>query len=261
MDNEMLELNEQQEQIAQQVPEQEQEQQPRIQQPKTYTQEEVDDIVSRRLARREGRLRREYDDTYGRLMTVLRTGTGKEDPGEIADSLAEFYGKRGVTVEQKPAYSEREEAILARAEAEDIIRSGDDEVAYEVERLAKLGAEKMSAREKAVFQSLANHRQNAQRNQQLSELGVSEEVYNGKEFRDFASKFTASTPVTDIYDIYSKLQPKKDIKPMGSMTNTESGDKGVKDFYSRDEALKFSQKDLDKNPALYQAIIKSMEKW
>lgn len=264
-----MEMNEQNE-IN--VDAQQQEAQPEVQQPveqtqepvttpKTYTQDEVNEIIGRRLARRENRIRKDYDEKYGRIHDVLRAGTGKEDLDDIADSLLEFYGQRGVKVPDKPVYSERDEAILAKAEAEDIIRAGEEDVVEELERLAKLGAEKMSSRQKAVFQSLATHRQNTERNQQLSQLGVAEEVYNGKEFKEFASKFAPSTPVTDIYDIYSKLQPKKDIKPMGSMKNIESGDQGVKDFYTREEALKFTQKDLDKNPALYKAIVKSMEKW
>jgi hypothetical protein len=48
---------------------------------------------------------------------------------------------------------------------------------------------------------------------------------------------------------------------MGSMKNSVSTDNGVKDFYSRDEALKFTQKDFDKNPALFDAVRKSMYKW
>lgn len=259
MENEEIKGNEQQEQQVQ-APEN-QEEPLRLQQPKTYTQEELDDIVGRRLARRENRLRKEYDSKYGRLEQVLRSGTGKEDLGEITEQLQQFYGQRGVTVPEKSGYSDREEAILAKAEAEDIIRSGYSEVVDEVERLAKIGVDKMSARDKTLFQTLAAYRQNEERTQQLSQLGVSEDVYKGKDFQDFAAKFASSTPVADIYDIYSKLKPKKDIKPMGSMVNQDSGDNGVKDFYTRDEALKYTQKDLDKNPALYQAIVKSMSKW
>ena len=48
---------------------------------------------------------------------------------------------------------------------------------------------------------------------------------------------------------------------MGSMKNSESGDNGVKEFYSVEEARKFSKKELDANPALFKAIEKSMLKW
>ena len=48
---------------------------------------------------------------------------------------------------------------------------------------------------------------------------------------------------------------------MGSMKNNTLKDSGVKDFYTRDEALKFTKKDFDKNPALYKAVEQSMLKW
>ena len=91
---------------------------------------------------------------------------------------------------------------------------------------------------------------------------MTEDVYTSQEFKDFAAKFNSNTPITEVYDLYNKtIKPKKEIKPMGSMKNTASDDKGVKEFYSRDEALKFTKKDFDKNPALYAAVQASMLKW
>jgi hypothetical protein len=48
---------------------------------------------------------------------------------------------------------------------------------------------------------------------------------------------------------------------MGSMKNTTVKDTGVKDFYTRDEALQFTKQDFDKNPALFKAVEQSMYKW
>ena len=48
---------------------------------------------------------------------------------------------------------------------------------------------------------------------------------------------------------------------MGSMKNNTSDEGTVKDFYTRDEAMKFTKKDFDKNPALFKAVEKSMLKW
>ena len=73
--------------------------------------------------------------------------------------------------------------------------------------------------------------------------------------------FTPDTPIAKIYEIYTKTQPKKDIKTMGSMKNSTSDEGTVKDFYTRDEALKFTKKDFDKNPALFKAVQASMQKW
>ena len=232
-----------------------------VEQPKMYSQEEVDSIVGKRLARKEAKIRKEYDRKYGQLEEVLKAGTGKESVEEMTDTFKEFYTKKGIKMPQKPTYSARDIDVLARAEAEDIIRAGFEEVVEEVDRLTDVGIDKMTAREKAVFKVLAEHRQNAERTRELSKIGVTEDVYNSSEFKEFAGKFNSNTPITDIYDIYNKTKPKKEYKTMGSMKNSDSGDNGVKDFYTVEEARRFTQKDYDKNPALFAAVKKSMLKW
>jgi hypothetical protein len=228
--------------------------------PKTYTQEEVNDIVGKRLARQEARIRKDNDRKYGPLVEVLKAGTGKEDVGEITDTFTEFYAKKGIQV-QKPSYTDSDIEVLAKAEADDIIRGGYEDVVEEVDRLTDIGFENMTAREKKVFKTLAEYRQSAETGRELGKLGVTEDVYNSAEFKEFKSKFNSNIPITDVYDIYRKTQPKKDIKPMGSMKNSNSGDNGVKDFYTVEEARRFTKEDYDKNPALFEAVQKSMTKW
>jgi hypothetical protein len=231
--------------------------------PKVYTEAEfnakLDEVLGKKIARKEAKIRKEYDKKYSALEEVLKAGTGKETVEEITDTFTDFYKKKGIEVRNTPKYNARDEEVLAKAEAEEIISYGYDEVVEEVERLAKLGVANMTPRDKAVFKVLAEHRQNAERSKELSGLGVTEAEI--KEFSEFAGKFNANTPTKDIYDIYRKMKPKKDIKPMGSMTNKSSEEGTVKDFYTRDEALQFTKKDFDKNPALFEAVRKSMYKW
>ena len=233
--------------------------------PKTYTEAEfnakLDEVLGKKIARREAKIRKEYERKYGDLEDVLRAGTGKQNVEDMTATFKEFYQKKGIQIPNKPTYSARDIEVLARAEADDIIRSGYDEVVDEVERLTQLGVENMTAREKAVFVALANHRQNAERGRELSKMGVTEDVYNSKDFSDFASKFNPDVPISEIYGYYAQKQPKKDIKPMGSMKNTASADNGVKDFYTVEEARRFTKKDYDKNPALFAAVERSMQKW
>lgn len=232
-----------------------------VEQVRTYTQAEVDEIVGRRLARNTAKIRKEYNRKYGELENVLRAGTGKDDVVEMTDTFRSFYESKGIHIPSEPTYTKRDTEILAKAEADDIIKAGFEEVVEEVDRLADIGVENMTAREKAVFTKLAEYRQNAERSNELSGIGVKEEVYNSKEFNDFASKFGSNTSITEIYEIYNKMQPKKDIRTMGSLKNNTQADYGVKDFYSRDEALKFTKKDFDDNPELFKAVQKSMLKW
>ena len=229
--------------------------------PKTYTQEEVDAIVGKAKARAKAKVEKDYQRKYGGLEEVLKAGTGKESVEEMTDTFAEFYRGKGINIPQKPDYSAKDIEVLARAEANEIISSGYEDVVEEVDRLTAVGAANMTAREKALFKVLAEHRQSAERSHELNKIGVTEDVYNSQEFKDFAGKFNPNIPITDVYNIYKQTQPKKEIKTMGSMTNHNSGDKGVKDFYTRDEALKFTKKDFDDNPALFAAVEKSMLKW
>ena len=232
--------------------------------PKTYTEAEfnakLDEVLGKKIARKEAKIRKEYDRKYGNLVDTLKAGTGKESVEEINDTFTKFYESKGIKINKRPNYSEEDIATLARADADEIIRLGDDEVVEEVDRLAEIGAN-MTAREKAVFKVLAEHRQNAERSNELAKIGITEDVYNSKEFKDFAGKFNSNTPISDIYDIYNKTQPKKEFKTMGSMKNSTSDDGTVKDFYTREEALQYTKKDFDKNPALFKAVEASMLKW
>lgn len=232
---------------------------------KTYTEAEfnakLDEVLGKKIARREAKIRKEYDRKYGDLVDTLKAGTGKQSVDELNDTFTQFYASKGIKIEKKPEYSNEDIETLARHDADEIIRSGYDEVVDEVDRLTELGAANMSAREKALFKVLAEHRQSTERGKELASIGVTEDVYNSTEFKDFQSKFNANTPIKDIYDIYAKTQPKKQIQTMGSMKNNTNADGAVKDFYSYEEAVKFSKKDFDKNPELLKAVEASMAKW
>ena len=227
---------------------------------KTFTQEEVDALVGKRLARKEARIRKEYDRKYGELEEVLKAGTGKEDVGEITNTFRGFYEQKGIQF-KKPEYSAKDIEILARAEADDIIRAGYEDVVEEVDRLTDVGFENMTAKEKAVFKTLAEHRQKTERGRELSSIGVTEDVYESEEFKNFASNFKSNIPIKDVYDIYRKTQPQKEIRTMGSMKATPVSDGGVKEYYSVEEARRFTKADYDKNPALFAAVERSMQKW
>lgn len=229
--------------------------------PKTYTEAEfnakLDEVLGKKLARREAKIRKEYDRKYGGLVDTLKAGTGKESVDELNDAFTKFYESKGIKINKKPEYTDRDIETLARTDAEEIIRS--EEAVEEFERLEKLGA-KMNAREQATFKLLAEHLQDTERSRELKSIGVPEDVYNSKEFKDFQKMFTKDTPVQKVYETYNKTLPKKEFKTMGSMKNPAT-DKGVKEYYSYEEAQKFTTKDFDKNPELYEAVRRSMLKW
>ena len=228
--------------------------------PKSYTDEEVNAIVGKRLARQEAKIRKEYDRKYGRLTDVLKAGTGKESVDEMTDTFEKFYESKGIKINKPQEYSARDLETLAKADASEFISAGYEDVVDEVDRLAEIGVENMTAREKAMFKVLAEHRQNAERAHELTKIGVGEDVLNSPDFKEFQRMFREDTPISKVYEQYTKSQPKKEIKTMGSM-KSQTADKGVKEYYSFEEASKFTKKDFDNNPDLFRAVEASMPKW
>lgn len=224
---------------------------------KMFTQEDLNAAVGKAKARERAKVEKQYKRMYGGLTDVLKAGTGKESVEEMTDTFKQFYQKKGIQFSQEPAYSEEDIELLANAEAKDIIDSGYDEVVEEVDRLSDLGAEHMTPREKALFKVLAEHRQSAERGRELSAIGVPEDVYNSKEFNDFAGMFKSSTPITEVYKQYAKTV-KPNVEPIGSMKNG-SHDEG-KTFYTPEEVDKLTSKDLD-NPVIFQRVRDSMKLW
>lgn len=229
--------------------------------PKTFTQEEVDAIVGKRIARKEAMIRKEYDRKYGNLENVIREGTGMQNVEQMTEEFTKFYEGKGLKIRKEPEYSAKDLETLAKAEADEIIRGGYEDVVDEVDRLTSIGEEKMSAREKALFKVLAEHRATTEKNKELSKIGITKEVYDSAEFKEFASQFNSNVPMQKVYDLYKQTQPKKEFKTMGSMKNTDSADNGVKDYYSPEEAKKFTIEDFNNNPALYERVKKSMAQW
>ena len=233
-------------------------------QPKTYTEAEfnakLDEVLGKKIARKEAKIRKEYERKYGDMEytgNVLKAGLQTDSVEEATNKLAKFYADKGYKMPQKPDYSARDVETLARADADEIIQGGYDEVVEEVERLKNIGVDNMTARDRALFKVLAEHRQTTERSRELAEIGVTEELYNSKEFQDFASKFVGSkTPIRDIYDIYQKTLPKKEVRTAGSMKQSQDY-KGPKEYYSPEEIDKLTEDDLD-DPVVWENVRRSM---
>lgn len=224
---------------------------------KTFTQEELNAAVGKAKARTRAKVEREFQKKYGGLETVLRAGTGKESVEEITESFTDFYTQKGIQLPSAPTISDRDARVLAEAEANDIINAGYDEVVEEVDRLAKLGVDKMSAQDKVMFEILGNHRNAVEVGRQLAQIGVPESVYNSQEFKNFAGMFARTTPITEVYKLYAK-NVKPAVEPIGSMKNG-SHDEG-KTFYTPEEVDKLTPKDYD-NPVIFQRVRDSMKLW
>lgn len=219
----------------------------------TFTKEQVDEMIAKKLARKEAKIRREYEKKYGRAETVLKTGLQKDNLEDAVSELENYYEEQGVRI-PKIQYSERDTEILARAEADEIIDSGYDDIVEEVDRLANIGVENMSASDKIMFQKLAEARMKIEEERDLSSLGISKDSLS-EEFKEFAKHLDSKMSLKDKYEFYQKYKPKKEVRKLGSM---ESGPiNKVKDYYTAEEIDRLTDEDLD-NDAIWNAVRKSM---
>lgn len=238
---------------------------------KMYTQEEfdkalnekLDTILPKKIARKEAKIRKEYEQKYRpyeELGNVVTAGTGIEDVTTAKDNLLDFYTKKGINIPQyEPNYSENDMRVLAMSEANEIIDAGFDEVVEEVDRLANIGFENMNPREKLIFTQLAEYRQQESRAKELASMGVSRDVLNSTEFKDFAKQFNDATPITTVYDLYSKATDNK--TPPAKIGSLKSGNtQQEKTYYSPEDVDRLTPKDLD-NPKIMAAIRESMLRW
>ena len=221
----------------------------------TFTKEQVDDMIAKKLARKEAKIRREYENKYSRLETVVNTGLGTNSIEESTSKLEEFYKRKGIDIPTAPTYSEREAELLAQGEADDIISAGYDEVVEEVDRLASIGVENMSARDKALFSKLATYRKETEQENEARALGISKDEINSQEFKDFSSKLNPNLSLKEKYEMYSQIKPKKETKKIGSVKSGMTSQ--VKDYYSPEEIERLTEEDLD-DPKVWEAVRKSM---
>lgn len=222
---------------------------------RTFTQDELDEIVRKRLARKEREFQKELSK-YKSTEEVLKKGLNATDITDAESKLRDFWGNEGIELPEpvRPGLTDNEIKILANAEADDIISSGDAE--YEANKLADKGYDKMNPREKAIFEKLAEHLTREKKINELKSIGVKSDVLDSQDFKDFASKFNTNTSIKDVYELYSQThREKKQAEKMGSMITDKPNT--TKDFYTLDEISKLTEDDLE-DPNVWEAVRKSM---
>lgn len=230
---------------------------------KVYTQADIDKLVNakvdellpKKLERAKSKMQREYLEKYGRTETVLKAGLGVENIEQATDKLADFYKSKGIRIPDQNTYSEHDLAVLANAEANEIINLGYDDLVEEVDRLADKGIDRMTAREKLVFTKLAEERTKQESIKELAQIGVKPEALNDSEYKEFASKLNPSLSAKEKYEMYLKIKPRPKVETIGSMKSTQK-DK-VKDFYTEDEISRMTLDDLN-DPKVWEAVRRSM---
>lgn len=232
---------------------------------KLYTEDElnarIDDIVSKRLARQERKLNKQYKDKlakYEQLGRVVNAGLGTTSIDEATKNLSNYYAEQGVEIPSASTeYDEEDTKVLAEYEATKIKNLGLDEVNEELERMSQIADEDLTEREILIYNNLVDFKKSEESRRELQELGVKDDVIDSAEFKKFASRFKEDTPMTEIYELFTATERKSPAK-IGSLKNGSTED--VKQYYTAEEVDRLTEKDLD-DPRVMEAVRKSMLRW
>jgi len=226
---------------------------------KTYTEDDLEKIVNERInsilpnkiERERRKIDREYRQKlskYEETESILSAGLDKKNIDDINGELRNFYKNQGIDIPayQEPKYSDDDEKDLGESDARKIIKLGFDEMQDEANRLADIGTNNMTVREKTEFSILAQELTNQKNKKELAKLGVKENVLEDLNFRQFSSQFNSNVPIKDVYEMYTKVNGnKKSVEQIGSMKNTKETVK--KDYYTNEEISKMSPEEVRKN--------------
>lgn len=226
---------------------------------KTFTQEEVDEIVKRRLARKERDYQRELSK-YKSTEEVLKAGLEATDITDAEDKLREFWSNQGIKLPDKETsrltQEDREDQAVGRFER--LSKEGYDSMEDEANRLARIGYQNLNETDKILFNKLAESLTKENNRKELLKLGANEEILSDKSFNDFRDKFNSNVPISEIYDMYMKNNKPKTVKENpGSMKNSDVNI--TKDFYTPEEISKLTDEQLD-DPKIWEAVRRSMTK-
>ena len=235
---------------------------------KQYTDEEIDklvndrvnDILPAKIEREKRKLEKAYNERlskYEETESILSAGLGTKDITESNKKMREFYEEQGINIPayQKPSHSEEDEKALGELDAKKVISLGFEEMQEEANRLADIGNDKMSPREKVMFTTLAAELTRQKQVKELAQIGVKEDLLKDEDFKAFASQFDYKTPIKKVYEYYAQLKPKKQVEKLGSMKSSQPSK--VKDHYTEEEIAALSEDDL-KNPQIWDAVRRSM---
>ena len=210
----------------------------------------VDELLAKKiggkLSKQEKKLRKAFEKElagYKEAESVLNAGLGTSNIKEATENLREFYTKKGVDIPKySPSYNEYDMKAGVKAEVQDMIDTYDfDELEEEANRLADIGLDNMSNREKEVFKRLGDYLTTEKSKKELASIGVTDKDLNDNDYIEFKKNRNPNMSEKQKYEMYTKYKPKPKVEPIGSMKGTKSEDSTVKDNYTYEEAMKFTK--------------------
>lgn len=227
----------------------------------------AEEKIEARLIRDRVKREREEAGTrakYEQLESMMKSALGAKDIDDVITKSREFYMEQGITIPDtinKPSLNERDEIVLAKADANDIIKLGKSEMEIEANRIASIPEENRSLRDRTIFNDICERLTMMKDIESLNVKGYDTKILEDKDFLSFKEQFNFRTPISQIYEMYNKVHGNKKVQPKspGSAKTTLTSNE-IKDYYTPEEVRAFKEEDLD-NPKLMRAIELSMQKW
>lgn len=201
---------------------------------------------------------------YEQLETIMKSALGASDIDDVITKSREFYTQQGINIPEvvnKPYLNDRQKTVLAEDEAEGIIKLGKSEMETEASRIAAIPEQERSFEEKIIFNKVCQELIKMKDEESLKTKGYDTKILNDKDFSSFRNQFNLNTPVSQIYEMYQKVNGNKPTQPKspGSARTTQTNNE-IKDYYSPEDFDKLTPEDLQ-NPKVMQVVDKSRLKW
>lgn len=227
----------------------------------------AEEKIEARLIRDRVKREREQAGTIAKheqLETIMKSALGATDIDDVITKVKEFYKEQGMSIPEiinKPSLNERDEIVLAKADANDIIKLGKSEMEIEANRIASIPEKDRSLRDKTIFNDVCKELVRMNDIESLKVKGYDTKVLEDKDFLSFREQFNLNTPVSKIYEMYNQVHGSKKVQPKspGSAKTTQTNNE-IKEYYTPEEVRNFTEDDLD-NPKLMKVIEKSMQMW
>lgn len=227
------------------------------------TQEQIEQRLIRDRINRERKQNQELAK-YRQLESIMKAGLGVETLDEAINKSSEFYKGQGVNIpiyKEESSLSERDEKILAEADAREIISFGKQEMETEANRIASIPENKRTLREKTVFNALCKELINLRDVDTLKSKGYEIDLLNEKKFIEFRNQFNVNTPIETIVGMYKQVNNLNVEQPKSpGSAKSSTGIKQIKDYYSPEDFDKLTDEDL-RNPKIMEIVDKSRLQW
>lgn len=227
----------------------------------------AEEKIEARLIRDRNKREREEakkNEKFEELENIMKSALGANDIDEVISKSKEFYKEQGVQIPERvnqPFLTKRQEEVLARNEAQEIIKLGKEEMNDEANRISRIPKDQRTYQENIIFDELCMELVRMKDEESFKSKGYDSKILQDKDFMDFRSQFTVQKPASEVYEMYQKikgLKPTQPGSPGSAKTNTTNNE--IKDYYTPEEVRQFTEEDLE-NPKLMEAIDRSMLKW